>query len=115
MENLNNLEGFNRISNNIYNPVEALQKEVAARVKYYRAVQGHKADPREKLYVTKDGKFGSYKEFYLSEDIIGVAQQNISSSDEDENVSEESSDQDTDESLTQMMKMKTLYNHLNNL
>ncbi len=74
----NNLEGYNGklkryivISHpNIFNAVEALQKEeVAAGVKYHRAIQGYKPDPRKKLYVTKDGSYGAYKELYLNEDI----------------------------------------------
>jgi hypothetical protein len=90
---------------NIYSAVEALQtEEVTSGAEYYRALLGMKPGPRKKLYVTKDGTYGAYKELLTAGDITidvymkrvvgmliitkkkvmreGVEQQNISSSDQ---------------------------------
>jgi hypothetical protein len=74
----NNLEGYNAKLKryivvghpNIFTAVDALkEEEVSAGAKYHRALQGFKPDPRKKLYVTKDGTYGAYKELFLSGDI----------------------------------------------
>ena len=65
------LKKFIKVSHpNIYCAVEALQEEeVAAGVEYHRALLGEKPGPRRKLYVTKDGTYGAYKDLILAGDI----------------------------------------------
>jgi hypothetical protein len=65
------LKKFIKVSHpNIYLAVGALQaEEVDAGTEYHRALNGEKPGPRRKLYVTKDGAYGAYKDLLLAGEI----------------------------------------------
>jgi hypothetical protein len=119
------LKKFIKVSHpNIFLAIEALQaEEVTSGAEYHRALGEAKPGPRRKLYVTKHGTFGAYKDLLLAGEITldvymkrltammvinkkkvrreGVNSQNISSTgDSDSGDTEESTSSEDESSLS---------------